>query len=136
MLRPRALDHVGLTVTDMNWSLRFYCEVLGLELLRRTARGAGGIASAVLKVGEQEMNVFSDPRSRRFARRRLFRHRPFLPGGRERLDRRLRGRAPSGRRGDLQGTRATAGRGIAVHQRSRRLPRRAQRQEVTRASAD
>ena len=61
MLRPKALDHVGITVTDMDRSLRFYCEVLGLELLRRTARGAGGIASAVLKVGEQEINMFSDP---------------------------------------------------------------------------
>lgn len=61
MLRPKALDHVGITVTDMDRSLRFYCEVLGLELLRRTARGAAGIASAVLKVGDQEINVFSDP---------------------------------------------------------------------------
>jgi glyoxylase I family protein len=61
MLRPKALDHVGITVTDMDRSLRFYCEVLGLELLRRRARGPGGIASAVLKVGEQEINVFSDP---------------------------------------------------------------------------
>ena len=41
MLRPKALDHVGITVTDMDRSLRFYCGVLGLELLRRTARGAG-----------------------------------------------------------------------------------------------
>ena len=61
MLRPKALDHVGITVTDMDRSLRFYCGVLGLELLRRRARGPGGIASAVLKVGEQEINVFSDP---------------------------------------------------------------------------
>jgi glyoxylase I family protein len=61
MLRPKALDHVGITVTDMDRSLRFYCGVLGLELLRRRARGPGGIASAVLTVGEQEINVFSDP---------------------------------------------------------------------------
>jgi glyoxylase I family protein len=60
MLRPKALDHVGLTVTDMDRSLRFYCEVLGLELLRRSAKGANGAASAVLRVGSQEINVFSD----------------------------------------------------------------------------
>jgi glyoxylase I family protein len=61
MLRPKALDHVGLTVTDMDRSLGFYCDALGLELLRRSARGAPGVASAVLKVGNQEINVFSNP---------------------------------------------------------------------------
>ena len=61
MLKPRALDHVGILVTDMDRSLRFYCEVLGLELLRRLPRGAAGVAVAVLKVGDQEINVFSDP---------------------------------------------------------------------------
>jgi glyoxalase/bleomycin resistance protein/dioxygenase superfamily protein len=33
MLRPKALDHVGLKVTDMEKSLHFY-QTLGLELLR------------------------------------------------------------------------------------------------------
>ena len=60
MLRPKALDHVGLTVTDMDRSLRFYSEILGLELLRRSAQGANGASSAVLKVGDQEINIFSD----------------------------------------------------------------------------
>ncbi|MFI5000529.1 MAG: VOC family protein [Reyranellales bacterium] len=60
MLRPKALDHVGLVVTDMNQSLRFYCEALGLELLRRSDRGAG-VTSAVLRVGDQEINMFSGP---------------------------------------------------------------------------
>ncbi len=60
MLRPRALDHVGLKVTDMDRSLRFYCDGLGLELLRRKDRERGR-ATAVLAVGQQEMNLFSDP---------------------------------------------------------------------------
>lgn len=60
MLKPRALDHVGLKVTDMDRSLRFYCDGLGLKLLRRKDK-APGIASAVLAVGTQEMNLFSNP---------------------------------------------------------------------------
>jgi catechol 2,3-dioxygenase-like lactoylglutathione lyase family enzyme len=60
MLKPKALDHVGLKVTDMDKSLRFYCDGLGLELLRRSNKGPG-IASAVLRVGGQEMNLFSNP---------------------------------------------------------------------------
>jgi catechol 2,3-dioxygenase-like lactoylglutathione lyase family enzyme len=59
-MKPKALDHVGLKVTDMDRSLRFYCDGLGLELLRRSAKGPG-IASAVLRVGDQEMNLFSNP---------------------------------------------------------------------------
>lgn len=59
-VRPRALDHVGLRVSDMDRSLRFYCEGLGLELLRRSDKGPG-MASAVIRIGNQEMNLFSDP---------------------------------------------------------------------------
>ncbi len=61
MLKPKALDHVGLKVTDLDRSLRFYCDGLGLELLRRSDKGGNGIASAVLRIGDQEMNLFSDP---------------------------------------------------------------------------
>jgi catechol 2,3-dioxygenase-like lactoylglutathione lyase family enzyme len=45
-------------VTDMDRSLRFYSD-LGLELVRRSDQRAGGGSSAVLKVGDQEINVFS-----------------------------------------------------------------------------
>jgi catechol 2,3-dioxygenase-like lactoylglutathione lyase family enzyme len=60
MLRLKALDHVGLVVSDLDRSLRFYTEGLGLELLRRRERD-GGASSAVLRVGNQEINVFCDP---------------------------------------------------------------------------
>jgi catechol 2,3-dioxygenase-like lactoylglutathione lyase family enzyme len=59
VLKPKALDHVGILVTDMDRSLAFYCDVLGLKLLRRRERG-GGVQSAVLAVGGQELNIFSD----------------------------------------------------------------------------
>jgi catechol 2,3-dioxygenase-like lactoylglutathione lyase family enzyme len=60
MLRPRALDHVGLKVTDMDKTLDFY-QRLGLTLLRTSGPNADGLRSAVIQVGSQELNVFSHP---------------------------------------------------------------------------
>ena len=60
-MKPKAIDRVGLKVTDMDKSLAFYCDGLGLKLLRRRERGPG-IATTVLAVGDQEMNLFSDPK--------------------------------------------------------------------------
>jgi catechol 2,3-dioxygenase-like lactoylglutathione lyase family enzyme len=40
MLRPKALDHVVLTVTDMDKTLHLYHQVLGLELLRTSGPNA------------------------------------------------------------------------------------------------
>ena len=57
MLQPKALNHVALTVADMDKTLHFY-QLLGLELLRTSGPDADGVRSAVLKVGEQEINVF------------------------------------------------------------------------------
>jgi catechol 2,3-dioxygenase-like lactoylglutathione lyase family enzyme len=47
MLRPRALDHVGLKVTDMDKTLHFY-QRLGLTLLRTSGPNADGLRSAVI----------------------------------------------------------------------------------------
>ena len=60
MLRIKGLDHVGLLVTDLGQSLRFYVEGLALEVLRRR-EGAAGTSSAVLKVGDQEINLSCNP---------------------------------------------------------------------------
>jgi glyoxylase I family protein len=60
MLRPKALDHVGLKVTDMDKTLEFYRR-LGLTLLRTSGPDAEGLRSAVIQVGSQELNVFSQP---------------------------------------------------------------------------
>jgi len=60
MLRPKARDHVGLKVTDMDLTLRFY-QTLGLELLRRSGPKPDREESAVLRVGGQKINVFYHP---------------------------------------------------------------------------
>ncbi|MBX3058305.1 MAG: VOC family protein [Anaerolineae bacterium] len=61
MLKPKALDHIALKVTDMDKTLHFYHQLLGLELMRTTGPNAEGGRTAVLKVGSQEINVFSRP---------------------------------------------------------------------------
>lgn len=61
MLQSKALDHVALKVTDMDKTLHFYHNLLGLELLRTSPANAEGGRSAVLKLGRQEINVFSRP---------------------------------------------------------------------------
>lgn len=60
MLRPKALDHVALQVTDLDRTLRFY-QVLGLEVLRTSGPDVEGLRSAVVRVGGQEINVFCHP---------------------------------------------------------------------------
>jgi catechol 2,3-dioxygenase-like lactoylglutathione lyase family enzyme len=60
MLRARALDHVGLSVLDMDKALQFY-QALGLELLRIVGPKSDGSRIAVLRVGSQELNVFCVP---------------------------------------------------------------------------
>jgi catechol 2,3-dioxygenase-like lactoylglutathione lyase family enzyme len=61
MLKPKTLDHVALKVTDMDKTLHFYHQLLGLELLRTSGPNAHGVRSAVVKAGGQEINVFSRP---------------------------------------------------------------------------
>ena len=60
MLQPTGLDHVGLTVTDMDKTLDFYRR-LGLTILRTSGPNADGLRSAVIQVESQELNVFSRP---------------------------------------------------------------------------
>ena len=60
MIRLKALDHVGLNVTDMDKTLDFY-QRLGLTLLRTSGPNADGLRSAVIQVGSQELNVFAHP---------------------------------------------------------------------------
>ena len=57
MLRPRALEHVGIVVTDLDRALAFY-QALGVELIRLPRRPGG---ATVLKAGGTEINMFCNP---------------------------------------------------------------------------
>ena len=61
MIRPKAIDHVALKVTDMDASLRFYHEVLGLELVRASGPHENGGRSANVRAGGQMIDLFSRP---------------------------------------------------------------------------
>jgi catechol 2,3-dioxygenase-like lactoylglutathione lyase family enzyme len=61
MIRPKALDHLALKVTDMDKTLHFYHDVLGLALLRTSGPNAEGGRSAVLQAGDQKIDVFFRP---------------------------------------------------------------------------
>ena len=61
VLRPKALDHLALKVTDMDKTLHFYHQVLGLELLRASGPNEAGGRSAVLQAGGQKLDIFSRP---------------------------------------------------------------------------
>ena len=58
MIRPKALDHLALKVTDMDKALHFYHQVLGLELLRTSGPNAEGGRSAVVQAGNQKLDLF------------------------------------------------------------------------------
>ncbi|HEX6510810.1 MAG TPA: VOC family protein [Chloroflexota bacterium] len=60
-IRPKAVDHVALKVTDMDASLRFYHDVLGMELLRASGPHDNGGRSANLAAGDQKLDLFSRP---------------------------------------------------------------------------
>jgi len=60
MIRVTGLDHVGLRARDLEKTLEFYTR-LGLTVLRTSGPHADGVRSAVLRVGDQELNVFAHP---------------------------------------------------------------------------
>jgi catechol 2,3-dioxygenase-like lactoylglutathione lyase family enzyme len=61
MIRPKALDHLALKVTDMAGAVHFYHEILGLELQRRSGPNDKGGEMAVLQAGKQKLDLFSRP---------------------------------------------------------------------------
>jgi glyoxylase I family protein len=61
MIKPKAMDHVALKVTDMDASIHFYHEVLGLDLVRASDPQASGGRSANVAAGGQTIDLFSRP---------------------------------------------------------------------------
>ena len=61
MLNVTGLDHLGLKVTDLDRSLRFYHDVLGLEIVHTSGPHANGGRSATLRAGSQQLDVFYRP---------------------------------------------------------------------------
>ena len=60
-MQPAGLDHIGLKVTNLDRSLRFYRDVLGLEVLHTSGPHANGGRSATLRAGDQKLDLFSRP---------------------------------------------------------------------------
>ncbi|HUZ77623.1 MAG TPA: VOC family protein [Chloroflexota bacterium] len=61
MLHPTAIDHIALKVTDMDKSLHFYHDILGLEVLHTSGPHANGGRSATIRAGQQKIDVFYRP---------------------------------------------------------------------------
>jgi glyoxylase I family protein len=55
------MDHIALKVTDMDASLHFYRDVLGMELLRASGPHENGGRSANVAAGGQKLDLFSRP---------------------------------------------------------------------------
>lgn len=49
------LDHVGVKVTDLDRSIRFYTELFGFELVDRRMLGSGNVEAAGLKVADDSL---------------------------------------------------------------------------------
>ena len=61
MLRPKAIDHLALKVTNIEQSLQFYHRVLGMDLNRQSGPNEEGGESAVLQAGGQKLDLFYRP---------------------------------------------------------------------------
>ena len=46
------LDHVGVKVTDLDRSIKFYTELFGFEMVDRRMLGSSKVEAAALKVGD------------------------------------------------------------------------------------
>jgi len=67
------LDHLGVKVTDLDRSIKFYTELFGFELVDRRMLGSGDVEAAALKVGDSLIFLLYNPQ--------FGPHSPEGPGG-------------------------------------------------------
>ena len=61
MIKVRQFDHVNLNVRDVERSVRFYGEVLGMKLVRRDVDAAGKVTFVAVKAGPQIVDLRPKP---------------------------------------------------------------------------
>ena len=54
-----AIDHTGIAVEDLDASLPFYLDVLGLPLVHRETLGEQGVEAALLDVGDSHVELIA-----------------------------------------------------------------------------
>tara|TARA_B100000029_G_C17342753_1_gene875912 strand:+ start:463 stop:879 length:417 start_codon:yes stop_codon:yes gene_type:complete len=54
-----SIDHIVLTASDMDKTISFYCDILGMELQESTPSGGGEIRRS-LKFGTQKINLHDE----------------------------------------------------------------------------
>ena len=59
MTKPIKFEHIGLFVSDMDRSLKFYTEVIGLTFLERRAYGTSELA--FVELGGQQLELIAGP---------------------------------------------------------------------------
>jgi methylmalonyl-CoA epimerase len=58
-----ALDHTGIAVVDLDGSIRFYRDVLGMPLVHRETIAEQGVEAALLDVGDAHVELIAPLRS-------------------------------------------------------------------------
>ena len=61
MLRIGQMDHIVLNVSDLDRSLHFYCDILGLELLRIEEYRAGDVGFPSVRINENTIIDLNPP---------------------------------------------------------------------------
>ena len=55
-----SIDHIVLTASDMDKTISFYCDILGMELQELTPSGGLGEIRRSLKFGNQKINLHDE----------------------------------------------------------------------------